>query len=95
MWDASNTSAEIEASGADTAILPVGAVEQHGPHLPIWVDWKQTDALGRGVAERLGALLLPALPYGNSEAHAGFRGSITIRPETLTSTDHRYRPVAL
>ncbi len=86
MWDTSNTSAEIEASDVDTAILPVGAIEQHGPHLPVWVDWKQADALGRGVAECLNAFLLPALPFGNSEAHAGFRGSITIRPETLQAT---------
>ena len=76
MWDTSNTSAEIEESDVDTAILPVGAIEQHGPHLPVSVDWKQADALGRGVAERLNAFLLPALPFGNSEAHAGFRGSI-------------------
>ena len=83
MWDTSKTFAEIESSGVDTAILPVGAIEQHGRHLPISVDWQQADALGRGVAERLDALLLPAIPFGNSEAHVGFRGSVTIRPETL------------
>ena len=83
MWDTSRTFAELEASGVDTAVLPVGAIEQHGRHLPISVDWKQADALGREVAQGLGALALPALPFGNSEAHAGFRGSITIRPETL------------
>ena len=83
MWDTSKTFADLEASGVDTAVLPVGAIEQHGRPLPISVDWKQADALGRGVAQGLGALALPALPFGNSEAHAGFRGSITIRPETL------------
>jgi creatinine amidohydrolase/Fe(II)-dependent formamide hydrolase-like protein len=40
MWDTTNTFAEIEASQADVAILPVGAIEQHGRHLPVWVDWK-------------------------------------------------------
>lgn len=85
MWDTTNTFAEIEASRADVAILPVGAIEQHGRHLPVWVDWKQADALGQGIAGRLNGLLLPALPFGNSEAHAGFRGSISIRPETLQS----------
>jgi creatinine amidohydrolase len=83
MWDTKKTFAELEASDVDTAVLPVGAIEQHGRHLPISVDWKQADALGRGVAQQLEALALPALPFGNSEAHAGFRGSITIQPETL------------
>ena len=64
-------------------MLPVGAIEQHGRHLPISVDWKLADVLGRGVAQGLEALSLPALPFGNSEAHVGFRGSVTIRPETL------------
>ncbi|AWT60551.1 MAG: Putative mycofactocin system creatinine amidohydrolase family protein MftE [Candidatus Moanabacter tarae] len=83
MLDSNNTSAEIEASSVDTAVLPVGAIEQHGPHLPISADWRQAEAIGYGVAERLDAFLLPALPFGNSESHSGFRGSITIRPKTL------------
>ena len=83
MLDARNTSPELENSIIEMAILPVGAIEQHGAHLPIMTDWKQAEALAAGIAEQLGAFLLPGLPYGNSEAHAGFRGSITIRPETL------------
>ena len=85
MWDTSHTFAQLESSGVDTVVLPVGAIEQHGRHLPISVDWVQADALGRGVAQGLSALLLPALPFGNSEAHAGFRGSISIQPQTLST----------
>ena len=83
MLDATNTYRELERSGVDTAILPVGAIEQHGPHLPLSVDWAQADAVARGVAERLDAFLLPGMPYGNSQAHAGFRGSVSLSPETL------------
>ena len=85
MYDVTNTSPEIESSGVDTAVLPVGAIEQHGPHLPLSVDWFQGDAIASGVAERLDAFLLPGIPYGNSQAHEGFRGSISLSPETLAS----------
>ena len=83
MYDVTNTSPELEESGVDTAVLPVGAIEQHGPHLPLSVDWAQGEAVARGVAERLGAFLLPGIPYGCSQAHVGFRGSISLSPETL------------
>ena len=43
----------------------------------------QANALGREVAERLNALLLPAIPFGNSDAHTDFRGTVSVRPETL------------
>ena len=83
MYDATNTSPDLERSGVDTAVLPVGAVEQHGPHLPLSTDWAEAEAVGRGVAERLGAFLLPGIPYGNSQAHVGFRGSISLSPDIL------------
>ena len=83
MWDTSNTFPEFENETIDTAVLPVGAIEQHGRHLPISVDWELADALGRGVAKRLDAFLVPGLPFGNSEAHTGFQGVVSIRPETL------------
>ena len=83
MFDVSNTYVDIERSGVDTAILPVGAIEQHGPHLPLSVDWDQAEAVSRGVAERLDAFLLPGIPYGCSQAHVGFRGTVSLSAETL------------
>ena len=83
MYDASSTYLELEQSGVDSAVLPVGAIEQHGPHLPLSVDWFQGEFVARQVAERLGAFLLPGMPFGCSQAHAGFRGSIFLSPETL------------
>ena len=88
MLDVGNTSRDVERSGVDTAVLPVGAIEQHGPHLPLSVDWVVADAVARGVAESLNALLLPALAFGNSQAHTGFRGSISLSAETLGSVVH-------
>ena len=83
MYDASSTYLELEQSGVDTAVLPVGAIEQHGPHLPLSVDWYQGEVVARRVAERLDAYLLPGMPFGCSQAHAGFRGTIFLSPETL------------
>jgi creatinine amidohydrolase len=45
-------------------VLPVGATEQHGPHLPLATDTLIVEALADAVAARLGAVSLPALPYG-------------------------------
>jgi creatinine amidohydrolase len=83
MWNAENTSPEVEGSGSDIAILPVGAIEQHGSHLPLGTDWMEADAVAHRVSEVLGAYLLPALPFSNSQAHARFRGTVSLQPETL------------
>ncbi len=78
---------EIELAmtrGSVTAIVPVGAVEQHGPHLPLMVDAERGTALGLRVARILGdALVAPTIRVGCSEHHMGFAGTISLRPTTL------------
>jgi len=72
------------ASGMRTAVLPLGATEQHGAHLPLSVDSEHADRLGVLVAERLGdALVLPTVRIGCSAHHLGFAGTLSLRPETL------------
>ncbi|TKT74633.1 creatininase family protein [Aquamicrobium sp. LC103] len=69
------------------AVLPVGATEQHGPHLPVSVD---TD-LVETVVDRalplidpgLTVLFLPAIAYGKSNEHAAVPGTLTLSAETL------------
>jgi creatinine amidohydrolase len=69
------------------AVLPVAAIEQHGPHLPVEVD----TAINRGVVERAKALLpadfpvtfLPAMPIGKSNEHISYPGTLTLSAETL------------
>jgi len=82
-FDSLNTSPQLAKSCVQMAILPIGATEQHGPHLPLCTDTHIATAVATGVADRLGAFLLPAIPYGNSEVHAGYHGVISIQPETL------------
>ncbi|MCB1058279.1 MAG: creatininase family protein, partial [Acidobacteria bacterium] len=72
----------------DTALLPVGAVEQHGYHLPLDIDAWDADYLCRRVAEACSdpkPLVLPLMPYGVSYHHDDFPGTLSISPETLSS----------
>jgi len=79
-----NTTRELRNSKVDTAILPIGSIEQHGPHLPMGTDWIFADEDAKRIAEKVGnCYLLPALPYGNAQEHLGFCGTITLRPQTL------------
>jgi creatinine amidohydrolase len=76
--------AEAIAGGARTAILPLGAIEQHGPHLPLSMDSDHADALALRIACKLGnALVLPTVRVGYSPHHLGFCGSLSVRPSTL------------
>ena len=79
-----NTRDEIEAAAPDTAIIPLGSVEQHSSHLPIGTDCWNAEAVARGVAEQIGGLLLPVLPISNCYEHrcTGRFGGIWIRPTT-------------
>jgi creatinine amidohydrolase len=71
-------------AGFTTAVVGVGAVEQHGPALPLCVDAERGTRLALEVAERLGqALVAPTIRVGCSEHHMGFPGTLTLRRETL------------
>ena len=72
-------------SGARTVILPLGATEQHGPHLPLATDTIRARALAERVADRLepDVLVAPALPFGCSDEHTGFPGLLGLDAGTL------------
>jgi len=71
-------------TGARTAVVPLGAIEQHGPHLPLDVDALVADALGERFCARVPeALLAPTLAFGCSIEHLGFAGTLSISPATL------------
>jgi creatinine amidohydrolase len=73
-----------EATGAgDAVIIPVGAVEQHGPHLPLAVDAIIGEAVAHAVSAETGIPVVPTLTYGVSGSHGDFGGTIALRPETL------------
>lgn len=71
----------------DIALLPVGAIEQHGPHLPLDTDAFDAYYLAARVAEGCAnpkPILLPLIPYGVSYHHEDFSGTISITNETLS-----------
>jgi creatinine amidohydrolase len=86
-WDLSTRDFAECDMGSVVAILPIGAVEQHGPHLPVRVD----AAINAGIIERtvammgddFPALVLPAMPIGKSNEHYAFKGTLGLSYETL------------
>lgn len=71
----------------DLAILPVGSIEQHGPHLPLDTDAFDANYLAYQVANLCSdpkPLVLPLIPYGVSYHHEDFSGTISVSPDTLS-----------
>ena len=76
-----------EAAGAGrVAILPVGATEQHGPHLATGTDTLLAEHVAVSAAERTGDVVLPALAYGCSLGHTDtWPGTLSLLPGTMTA----------
>lgn len=77
-----------EAAKEDPVVLlPIGAIEQHGPHLPIHEDSIVAEWAAHRIAEAtgndLGVLVAPALHYGHSPVFRGFAGNLSLSSNTL------------
>lgn len=86
-WADLPSSAFADLPGDTIAVLPLGATEQHGPHLPLSVD---SDLIGSAAARMLDALapeqsvlVLPTLTVTKSDEHIAFPGTLTLSAETL------------
>lgn len=79
------TDPEIAAALARSprVILPVGSVEQHGPHLPTGTDFFAATSVALAVADLLDALVLPLCPLGVTPMHMPFPGTVSLRPQTM------------
>lgn len=83
------TSLEVKQACKDStgvAIIPIGAIEVHGPHLPVGTDSIETYEIGLRAAEKVGVIITPLIWMGNSRSFMDFPGTISVEPETL----HRY-----
>ena len=86
-WDLSTREFSTLPMQDIVAVLPIGAVEQHGPHLPVRVD----AAINAGIVARvvelmppdLPCLILPALPIGKSNEHLAYPGTLSLPYEVL------------
>lgn len=74
-------------SSSSIFVLPLGAIEQHGPHLPFVTDLEIATSIAGAVVERAGdeldLWLLEPLAYTKSNEHAGTPGTVWLGPETL------------
>jgi len=90
-------SPDIEATtrradrGHEVGLVPVGAIEQHGPHLPVGTDAIVAAALCAAAGELTGSLVLPAIALGVSYGHGtALAGTLSLTPDLLVATVHAY-----
>jgi creatinine amidohydrolase len=81
------TRAELRAMAPHTlVVLPVGAIEQHGPHLPVATDFFAAEQVARTAAalaaEEIPVLVAPTMPFGSSHHHLPFGGTMSLSTET-------------
>lgn len=82
--------ARLARDPRSVVFLPLGAIEQHGPHLPLLVDWLGAEELARRVAPYLRRagwrpIMLPGLPFGASPLAHGFAGTLSLSTRTLVA----------
>lgn len=76
--------ASLRQSGMNLCLLPVGATEQHGPHLGVGMDSRNATLLCEAVSRETGAPVLPTLSYGCSLGHSRrWPGTIALQPQAL------------
>jgi creatinine amidohydrolase len=77
--------------GHEVGLVPVGAIEQHGPHLPVGTDTIVASALCAAAGQVTGSLVLPAISLGVSYGHGTvLAGTLSLTPELLVATVHQY-----
>jgi len=83
-WPEMDTYLNTDGAGSKVAVLGLGSVEQHGPHLGFGTDAWIADWLVGRVASRIeGALALPVVPFGCASEHLAFPGTLSLEPQTF------------
>ncbi len=92
IWQELNSTDFARIDSRTPVILPITAVEQHGPHLPVATDRLIAEHFSMLLHEKNenGVLILPTVSVGYSEHHMDFAGSMTLRHETLIDVAEQY-----
>src|SRR6185312_3796008 len=78
-------------AGTRTVVAAAGSMEQHGPHLPFQTDTLLGTVLAEAVATRLERVIVgPTIPFGVSEHHMAFPGTITLDAPTFKTVVRQY-----
>jgi creatinine amidohydrolase len=70
---------------AQVTVVPAGAIEQHGHHLPLRTDTMNVEAVAIDACRRERSFMAPVITYGVSTNHSAFCGTLTLRPQTLVN----------
>ncbi|HZX07685.1 creatininase family protein [Kribbella sp.] len=88
-WHHTNRSTLNDLLPEAIVVVPIGATEQHGPHLATGTDWILAEAVAAEAAARVHErarrpiVLAPPVPFGASDHHLPFGGTLSLSPETL------------
>jgi creatinine amidohydrolase len=83
LMDLTSPAAAELLARSGTAVIALGSVEQHGPHLPCGTDTFAAELVSRSMAEQLEAMYVPFGPYGVTPIHAGHPGTISLQRSTF------------
>lgn len=90
-WATSNRTVITEALSRSVVVLPIGAIEQHGPHLPTNTDFSVVSYLAQAASRAAGrqagtdVVLAPGMPFGISGHHVRFGGTLTLSAATMAA----------
>lgn len=88
----SSEAREIAQNDSAVGLIPIGAIEQHGPHLPLFTDSIMAEVMAAEVSDRFREpiIVTPTLMAGLSEHHVDFPGTVTLAPDTLAAEIQAY-----
>ena len=78
LWELDSRSFERRVRSNPLVILPVGALEAHGPHLPLGADQIQAEQTALALADRVDGLVAPTVPYGSAPGARRFPGTVSL-----------------
>ena len=80
-----DTESDVRERAADVAVLPVGSLEQHGPHLPLTTDTVIAATVAARIADAHPVRLLPPVTFSCSHEHAAWAGTVSLSATTLVA----------